>query len=1209
KDGKPVMAAPPRDRALIRVTDLGLTGKTSVANHLFWLTSLSTGRPVAGASVEVRSASGRLVWSGTTGSDGLVTGNGLPLVEGEEWPLHAIATTADDQVWVTLGGDWNLEPWSFGLSGGSWNPNVDLDGMIYGDRDLYRPGETAHLKVIVRRRSLAGLESPGALAVRVEVDDPRGNPVVRQNATLSRFGTTHLDVPLTAAATPGTWSVRLVPPVTSPTVNWSVYGSFAVAEYKAPEFRVDLSSAKPWTLSGQVLPIDIGASYFFGAPLGGATARWSLSRRPFEFHPAGYDDYVFSDADVTPEYEWLAGRGEATLDKEGKGTLTPVADLGTTPVSLVYTAEVEVRDQTGRASAATLERPVHRGLAYPGIRVSETLVDAGASVSADIVLVAPDGAPAAGASGQVRLVRREWRTVRRLMVGGIVGSETTEADTLLERRTFPSGPGPHRMSFQVPTAGYYRLVVDATDGTKNRQQSAATFYASGPGDYAWGWEPGVQLELVADRKSYRPGDVARILVRSPFGGAAALVTLEREGLLRHETRRLDGTSEIVEVPIPAEGALPNLYVSVALVLGSQARKGADPRLIKPEFRLGMINLPVDHSGQALRVNLRPERTMVGPRDSVSIALELRDAAGRPVSGEMSVAVVDEAVLRLLGTQTPDPLAWFYRPRPLSVTTSEIRRQVVKTLSYLKAKGGDPGGGGGGGAMFRSLFATTALWTADVVTDANGRARVGVRLPDNLTTFRVMAVAVDEAARFGAADTTILVTKPLLVQAALPRFATTGDQFRGGAVVHNRTDRAALVTVNATADGLVLKGLPRPAAQSIPAGGSQRFEFDLAATRPGMARVRFSATGSGFSDGIETSFPVLDPVIARYDAATGAVESPVDEVMALPPTARPDSARVEVTLAPTILGGLEPSFRYLDDYPYSCVEQQASRAWARILEARLLDRGSPAVAAAEAVRTLAPYQVEDGGFVLYPGGSASQVGLTAWALLALDESRRAGGNTNALAGPAVRYLGWQLQAQSSDTSLVVMRAADWALALWAMSRWPREEPADAAFRQALTFLTEVRARLSADSRLSLALAWQGSGRDPAGQAGRLLAELENHVEQVADMAWLEDGRLHRPIECWEWWWRSPVRTNALYLSALLGREARHPFERKVTKKLLEERTSGRWVNTQANILSLAALAAYRDRYETDTPDLTAQLTLGGAAATAVAFHARTDPPVM
>lgn len=1234
-DGSPRFEPPARARAMVRVSDLGLTGKTSTTNHLFWLTSLSSGKPVAGARVEVRTATDRLVWSGMTGSNGVAPGLGLPIALGKEWPLHAIATTDNDQVWLTLGGDWNLEPWNFGLPGGRTDREVSLDGMIYGDRDLYRPGETVHLKGVLRQRLLGGLSNPGTILVRIEMDDPRGNPVVRRDATLSRFGTMQLDWPLDAAAMPGTWSVRIVPPVrdgenrskirgTEPGPDgWSLDGSFTVAEYRAPEFKVNLAGAQPWALSGQALAIDVTANYFFGAPLREATVRWSLSRRPFEFRPPGFDDYSFADHEATPEFEWLVGRGEVQLDVQGRATLSPLADLGSTPVSLIYTMEVEARDQTGRASSAVIERPIHRGLAYPGVAVSSQLVPAGDKIQASIILLDPDGRSARNATAQVRLLRRDWRTVRRLLVGGIIGSESTMIDTVIDRRALPTGAGPHRMEFAVPTAGYYRVVVEATDGTKNKQQSAATFFAAGPGDYAWGWEPGVRLDLVADRTSYAPGDTARVLVRAPFAGATALITVEREGIRQHETRTLRGTSEILEVPIPRSGSSPNLYLSVALILGSDARKGADPRLVKPEFRLGLINLPVDHRDQRLHVQLRPNRLEAGPGDSITIDLGLVDVTGVGVRGEVSVAIVDEAVLRLLGTTTPDPLGWFYRPRPLSVTTSEVRREVVRTLGGMKAKGGDPGGGGGDGISFRSAFATTALWKADLVTDAGGHARIGVRLPDNLTTFRVMAVALDEGSRFGSSDTTIVVTKPLLVQAALPRFATVGDHFRGGAIIHNRTAQPMTIDVVARATGLDIIGTTTISKQSIPANGSRRVDVDLAARHAGRGTVGFHVTGGGLADGIEVSIPVVDPIIERHDAATGLATARVEEVMALPASARPESARVTVLLASSLMGGNDPAFRYLEQYPYRCLEQQASRAWSRILEARIhpdesrsASRLTESEAARKAVEELAPYQTDDGGFVLYPGQGTSEIGLTSWALLALQEARLAGADTERLSTPALRYLAWKISSESSDTSGVAMRAADWSIALWAMSGWPLDEVQEDVFRQTRDFLTTSSSRLSQDSRLSLALAWSADSYRPSSRpgagvstpAGRLLAGLLNQVEQVADLASLREDRSTRRTNCWEWWWGSPERTNALYLLALLDQPIRSPLEPKVARKLLESRQGGRWGNTQGNMLSLSALAAYGDQYERERPDVTVRLTLGSVQAEPVHLTDRQAPVV-
>lgn len=1201
--GSTFTPAPPSDRALLRVTNLGITAKISTTGHLVWVTTLDGARPVSGAELEIRDMAGTLLWRGTSDSDGLARGTGLPRREGPSPAFYVTARSGDDMTWLPLGDDWALEPWNFGIAAGDgWG---EIDGFIHGDRNLYRPGETVHLRGILRRHTMAGLEAPADLPVEWQIDDPRGDELLRRTVVLDEFGTTTIDLALPPSARTGGCSVRIVPVAPLSERHWGVWGNFQVAEYRAPEFEVAVRSARPEYRNGERLDATISGRYFFGAPLGGGRVRWVLSRHPYGFTAPSFEEYSFADQEITPEYELLAGHGEGVLDPAGRMAVTAPLDLGRVPVSLEYTFEADVRDLTGRSSAAQTTLVVHRGDVYPGVKVESPLIRSGRPVTLHVVMLTPERKPATESRGTIRIIRREWRTVRRQLVGGVIGAETATVDSILLTRPLPAGAGPHDVSWMVPSAGYYRVMVDGVDRSGRTQTSATGFYAAGPGDFAWGWSPGIELQLVTDRKSYAPGDTAHVLVRSPYREARALFSVEREGIQTSWTRALTGTSELIDVPIPRRGAAPNLYFSAVLVIGSSQRTGADPRVQKPEFRLGYATLPVEYDRHRLSVRVRPDRVEAMPRDSVTVTVELQDSGGRPRAGQISLAVVDEAVLKLLGMTTPDPLEWFYRLQPIAVTTSELRRQVRQALSDARRKGEEPGGGGGfEGDSWRSFFATTAFWNGALRTDATGRAVVGFRLPDNLTTFRVMAVAVDRNEDFGAADTSILVTKPLLVQPALPRFLRAGDRFTAGAIVHNRGRAPVTIEARADADGLdpLTKGASDPA--TIAAGADQRLDFGFHVARPGAARVRLSAAGGGLRDGLDLSIPVEDPVIERIDGVAGIVDrSPVEEEITTPAWARADSAHVTLGLAPTIMVGAGPAFEELAHYPYDCAEQTASSLWSRLLSARLFGTESPEEVAAEAVTRLSRFQCQDGGLSLWPGQWSSSPMLTAWALLALGEARRAGADVSTLADPAIQHLAWELQSAEGDTLGRLSRGSEWAMVLWAISEHPRSREVDLAFRSSLDFLTASREKLTVMARIYLAVAWS---RLPDGQAvvDRILAELANRVDLTADMAWLARSD---ESDGWDYWWGSDLRRTGFCLTAFAASASRSPLEPRMARWVLDQVRHRNARTTQACLAALLGLSGYRDRYESTAPDLEVAARFLGAPATPVRFQSRNDRP--
>ena len=297
------------------------------------------------------------------------------------------------------------------------------------------------------------------------------------------------------------------------------------------------------------------------------------------------------------------------------------------------------------------------------------------------------------------------------------------------------------------------------------------------------------------------GETARLLIQNPYKEAQAWVTVEREGVLWQKRMTLTDRAVAVDIPV-TDKMLPNAYVGVVLTRGRVEAPGnaGDPG--RPTMRMGYAELKVERTSKRLSIDLTPDTAEKRPGDTLAVDVAVSDHLGAGVKSEVAVWAVDEGVLALTGYEAPDLLAALHTTQGLSMVNSTNVDRLIAQYQYGE-KGKEPGGGGGGGdngAKIRSRFVTTPIFLGSVLTDAKGRARVEGDLPDNLTTFRLMAVGMTASDQAGSGKSKVLVTKPLLARPSMPRAARTGDQFLAGVVVNNRQDAPATVKVHAAVEG-------------------------------------------------------------------------------------------------------------------------------------------------------------------------------------------------------------------------------------------------------------------------------------------------------------------------------------------------------------------------------------------------------------------------
>ena len=396
----------------------------------------------------------------------------------------------------------------------------------------------------------------------------------------------------------------------------------------------------------------------------------------------------------------------------------------------------------------------------------------------EIVAVGLDGVPVAGIPVELKLTQIQWQSVRRAEGGGFYTWDTKRTEIPIGSWTVTTGSEPIPFEAALPNGGNFVLTATGRGDGALFAVTRTSFYALGDGYTAWARFDHNRIELVPERKTWKPGDTARIMIQSPWEQATALLTTEREGIRTYRQFALTSTQQSVTVPI-TEADIPNVFVSVLLVKGrtkavAAAVPAKSPATIeegdtsdpgKPAFRLGYVELKVEDATKRLTVAVKANKDEYRPANAAKVDLDVKDRQGRGASSEVTLWAVDYGVLSLTAYSTPDILRSVYVEKALQVINTDNRQRIV-SRRVLTPKGSTDGGGGGGDSgagTIRKDFRVLAFWLGSITTDADGHASVDVKLPESLTTYRIMAVAADRASRFGSGDSEVRINKPITMK--------------------------------------------------------------------------------------------------------------------------------------------------------------------------------------------------------------------------------------------------------------------------------------------------------------------------------------------------------------------------------------------------------------------------------------------------------------
>jgi uncharacterized protein YfaS (alpha-2-macroglobulin family) len=1234
------------------VTPYQVHAKLGAYNTLVWVTSLDQGLPVPHARIRLYRDNYRGLTAGTpvlaealTDRDGIAVLDGRTALESKAPPR---LTPADSfMVRVDAGKDMALLPLdgSFAVDtyrasrGTFWSGFGNESDHIHAwgttAQGVYKLGDTVQYKLYLRNQNNLTLEAVTERAgYELSIVDPTGKTVkTESNLTLSEFGSYAGSFRVPPAAAVGWYDFVLKRPGgKEPAGGAGTAGGVNEARTWTP-MRVLIADFTPApfqvasTLNGQLYQpgdaVDVAtqASLHAGGPYATAAARVTARLFPQSLDIQNPAAAGFQFASLPPgggTCSWqrepdvlTVHQSDAATDEKGElatGFTLPDADL----LSARLEVESAVRDERGKY-VATRSYAEYRGRdRFVGLKSDRWTLEEGKSASVRYLVVDQNGKLIEGTPVSVT-IQAEVVNAARVKGAGSAYLTSYEPQWVSDGScSGRSGKDPGTCTFTPSRPGLYSIQAAITDSKGRAHITELCIWVTGKGRVLWEEPADMSLSVVPEKDSYKVGERARYLVKNPFPGAEALITVERFGVIKHWVQVLSGNTPVIEFTVEPD-FVPGFYLSVVVMSPRVApvpgtsgldKEGVD--LGRPTYRIGYLKVPVTDPYKTLDVAIKSDRAAYKPRDPVTLHLEATPHAApksrEPV--EFAVVVLDEAVFDLIqdGKKYFDPYRGLYQLDNLDLTNYSLLTRLIGLQKFEK-KGANSGGDGGAGFDMRSVSKYVAYWNPSVLADRRGRASVSFQLPDNLTGWRVFAIATTPGDRLGLGDTKFKSSKLTELRPVLPNQLTVGDRFTAGFSVLNRADKTRTLEVTLTASGPI-EGKAAEAHRSITLAPFKKDTVWLPVATTGDGTLQLTAVASDAKDrdALAQTLPVHKRVSLDVAASYGTTLQPgVQEPIKFPADMMPGIGELSVSLSPTVLGNLDGAMRYVRDYPYLCWEQRLTKALmaAHYLKLRGylaadLDWPEAATLPQTLLDDASSFQAPNGGMAFWtPDDVRVSPYLSAATALAFNRLRAAGYRVpEDVEKHLDEYLQSLLRSNTAPTFYSEgMVSSVRAVALQALAERKRLSLEDLERYEKYAPQMDL---FGLAAYLDAAVQVPGAGPLARSLAGQILAHANQSGGQLQFTETWDDG-YYQMLS-------TPMRSNCAVLTALVhygetpqGAALVGDVPLKLVRVITQTRGDrDHWENTQENVICLSALAEYAALYEKDRPALKATVSMDGAA---------------
>jgi uncharacterized protein YfaS (alpha-2-macroglobulin family) len=1155
---------------LLMVSRMAMVTRTAGGTVLAYCVDRVSGAGIAGVTVTAGFAD-KQQGNGATDSDGLAP---LKLTVPNPVPdsFWVVATSGDDVAVVTPGA-YALNGWQ----GSAWA------SYIYTDRPVYRPGHTVHWKAILRAKVENHLALPKPGNIHVTISDQDDHALLEKDMPLSAAGNVYGDFTLPATATLGYYSIRLRSgPASDDSSADAGAASFRVEDYRKPEYQVRVLPAKARLLQGESTPVTIDSRYFFGEPVANAAVKYRVYHSPHYWwdEDTGGDgeEGVGADAGDNSDLGYDAAQeSEQTgkLDANGKLTIQVPTQYNANARPAMdqdYTVEAAVTDAANREITGRGRFLATRGSFRIHVEPVSYAIRAGESAVLNVTAVDYDNHPVQ-TKVHLQMVRHKYVNGKTQTIREAATDVTTDAQ------------GKAQGSVLAGQAGSSEVEATATTPEQRTVFDSSYLWVMGVNEEGWGGESR-SVQIIADKKTYTPGDTAHLSILSNVDNFHPLVTATGNTVEFQKVMFSPGKSLTFDLPITSN-AQPNLEVTAVFIRDNQLYQAN-------------LSVKVPPVQQQLQIDITPDKQVFQPQQTAGYDVFARDYQGKPVIADFSFGVVDEAIYSLYPDSSGDMVKKLYPDRYTYASVDSSLEYYFSGRAGLKSPmlaerqsryrpqlaqvkpGNDvvqP--------RVRKAFPDTAYWSPSVHTDASGHAHVTLTFPDSLTTWRTTVHAITLDSKAGSAINRVLVRKNIIVSMGTPRFLRQGDEITIPVIVHNYLDQAKQVQLSLDIKGLdPISGAPQTV--TVPSKGEGAALWHMKASRIGTADLLAKALTNEESDALELTFPVEPIGVPRTLNQSGAIadNGQASAAINFPANTDPAAHTLHLEVAPSIAGSLFSALSYLTSYPYGCTEQTMSSFLPNLVVADTLKKlnlaGVMAPADLEAkinagLDRLNDLKHDDGGWGWWKEDS-TQVFMTAYVVSGLAQANAAGYTKAADNIPGgVRYL--QQQLKQHPRMIPELRA----YVMYALSLAGAKN-----LGPSIDTLYSRRSDLSAEGLALTGMVMQRTGDTRAASIAQVLEGKAKHGGTLVWWPSAYNPLLDVPED-------NSAESTAFAMRFLTHADANSPLLEGAAQWLVLNRDGGYWWNsTEQTAMVLFGLVDYLAASHELNADFDVTVTLNGAS---------------
>ncbi|WP_421750977.1 alpha-2-macroglobulin family protein [Croceimicrobium sp.] len=939
----------------VLASDIGLVVKGTDKEWYAYAQRISSTSSLNGVKIKYYNYQGQLIKEGVTDGDGYLR------MDLDTRPFLVVAESGSERAYLSLENSSSLSVSSFAVGGR--DVSTGIEGMIYTERGIWRPGDTLFLDFILND---AKSPIPASHPIVLTLKDPRGQEVYR--TVQSRKTAQIFSFPITTSkeAITGNYSAQIK------VGGKSFYKSLPIETIQPNRLDITLSAPEEiidGSKKGET-EIKLEAEWLTGASASDlqAEVRASISGNPRAFadkHP------LFDFYDESRSVPSMSGNEifNDKLDATGKANIN--ADLGylkNSPGMLRLNMGTKVFEPGGRFSINSTSLELAPFKNFVGIQMPETnkygYLETEKDHPVGLIRVNQKGEPISG-KVKVSVYKVSWSWWWSAQRGNATYLNNSSNNRIAsEEVNLVNGRG--RYSLNIPDDHWGRLYIVVEDPESGHRSSSLAYV-----DWGWGRDRSGRaggesvsvLNVQTDKDNYQVGETAKISVPSAAGGRLILSYENATGQIIQKVLATNAGSTVHELKITPEMA-PNCYAH-AMILQPHSSKGND----LPLRLYGIIPIMVEDPATHLHPQIEaPEK--IRPNSDYNIKVSEKNGKAM----EYTLAIVDEGLLGLNNFQSPDPWPYFYSKIALGLRTWDLYDEVIGGFSGEIAKmlaiGGD-------GALLESneedadRFVPVVRHLGPFKLKAGEKANHKLQMPNYIGNVRVMVVAANDKEAYGAADTNIRVKQPLMVQMTVPRVLGPEEELLVPVTVFAMEEGIKDVNLELSSTGKI-ELIERSKKISFSKTGQQTVYFKAKVKRAlGKGSLKITAQSGVEKSFEETEIAVRSPLRRQKQFHDAILEdsNPVSYKAEPFGIAGSNKLTVEVSSLPKM--NLSERLEYLIGYPHGCLEQTTSKCFAQLNLDKWIKLDSDQKAEIQSniragLSKLRTLQLGEGGFRYWPG---------------------------------------------------------------------------------------------------------------------------------------------------------------------------------------------------------------------------------------------------